>query len=144
MFEPYDMQRWERESVEKLAAEMVQQMKERTGQFDDAEESSNPAEENLSLEETHSPTNHTAHAIPNQKSALSTIRSMFMKSETRDAPAPSIMNTEAPSVTTTTLITHPTPTSLPSPRRPLEYDLNPYGFDLVIDFHWSDERKSSV
>lgn len=143
MFESYDMQRWERESVEKLAADLVKQMKERTGQPDDDEELSSTAQENLSFEETHSPTNHTAHVIPNQKSTFSVIRSMFSKSEARDSP--SITNTDDPPVTTTTtLITHSTQTSSPSPRRPLEYDLNPYGFDLVIDFHWSDERKSRV
>lgn len=142
MFEPYDMQRWERESVEKLAAEMVQQMKERTGQLVDEEELSGIAEENPSLEETHSPTNHTAHVIPNQKSAFSAIRSMFSKSEARDSP--SITTTGDPPVAATTLITHSAQTSPPSPRRPLEYDLNPYGFDLVIDFHWSNNRKSSV
>lgn len=141
IFEPFDTQRWERESVEKLAADLVQQMRERTGQPDDAEKLLSNAEENLTPEGTHSSTNHTAHVIPNHKSTFSAIRSMFSKSEVQDPS--SITNTGTPPVATATLISHSTQTSLPF-RRPLEYDLNPYGLDLVIDFHWSYDRKSRV
>jgi len=134
------MQRWERESVEKLAADMTQQMRESTGMLGEAANSSSVAEENASLEETHPPTNHSARDIPNHKSALATIRSMFSKPEARDSP--SISNAGDP--TTPTSITHATEASTPFPRRPLEFDLNPYGFDLVIDFHWSNDKKSSA
>lgn len=129
------MQKWERESVEKLAADMVQQMKDRTEKLTGAEELPNAEEETLSLEETHSSVNHTAHVIPTQKSTLSALRSMFGKTE---AQAPSVTDTE-PS-TTTALAPNSKPSSTPPPpppRRPLEYDLNPYGFDLILDFHWS-------
>ncbi|KIK47966.1 hypothetical protein CY34DRAFT_798825 [Suillus luteus UH-Slu-Lm8-n1] len=130
IFESYDMQKWERESVEKLAADMVQQMKDRTEKLTRAEELPNAEEETLSSEETHSSANHTT-----QKSTLSALRSMFGKTETQ---APSVTDTE-PS-TTTTLVPNSNLTSMPPPpppRRPLEYDLNPYGFDLILDFHWS-------
>ncbi|KAG1749604.1 uncharacterized protein EDB91DRAFT_1196721 [Suillus paluster] len=131
IFEPYDMQKWERESVEKLAADMVHQMKGRTEKLTEAEESPSTAGETLSPEETHSSANHTVNVITTQKSTLSAIRSMFAKSEARASP--SITDME-PVMTTTTLV--PSPTSSPSPRRPLECDLNPYGFDLILDFHW--------
>lgn len=124
------MQKWERESVEKLAADMVQQMKDRTEKLTRAEELPNAEEETLSPEETHSSANHTT-----QKSTLSALRSMFGKTETQ---APNVTDTE-PSPTTT-LVPNSKSTSRPAPpppRRPLEYDLNPYGFDLILDFHWS-------
>lgn len=133
------MQKWERESVEKLAADMVQQMKDRTEKLTSAEELPNAEEETSSPEEAHSSVNHTAHVIPTQKSTLSALRSMFGKTETQ---APSVTDTEPSTTTTTatTLVPNSKPTSTPPPsppRRPLEYDLNPYGFDLILDFHWS-------
>lgn len=131
------MQKWERESVEKLAADMVQQIKDRTEKLTGAEQLPNAEEETLLPEETYSSANHTAHVIPTQKSTLSALRSMFGKTE---AQASSITDTEPSTTTTTTLVPSfkPSPTSPPPPpRRPLEYDLNPYGFDLILDFHWS-------
>ncbi|KAG0696273.1 hypothetical protein DFH29DRAFT_951859 [Suillus ampliporus] len=142
IFEPYNMQKWEKESVEKLAADMVKQMEERTGKVTGAEELPSTAEETPSPEETHSSANHTVHVIPTQKSTLSTIRSIFGKSEARASP--SVTDMEPVMATTmATFVSHPkpSPTSLPSPRRPLEYDLNPYGFDLILDFHWSYGRQ---
>lgn len=134
------MQKWEKESVEKLAADMVQQMKDRTEKLTGAEELPNADEETLSPEETHSSANHSVHVIPSQKSTLSALRSMFGKTEAQATT--SITDTEPPTAatTTTTLVSNsePSPTSPPPPlRRPLEYDLNPYGFDLILDFHWS-------
>ncbi|KAG2370299.1 hypothetical protein BDR07DRAFT_1322214 [Suillus spraguei] len=121
IFESYDMQKWEKESVEKLAADMVQQMKNH---------------ETLSPEETHSSANHTVHVIPTQKSTLSALRSIFGKTEAQASP--SIADAEPSMTTITTSVSKPSPTSFPPPhRRPLEYDLNPYGFDIVLDFHWS-------
>ncbi|KAG1889296.1 hypothetical protein F4604DRAFT_1711563 [Suillus subluteus] len=135
IFESYDMQKWERESVEKLAADMVQQMKDRTDKLAGAEELPNAEEETLSPEETHSSANHSVHVIPSQKSTLSALRSMFGRTEAQATA--SITDTE-PSTTTTTN-SKPSPTTSPPPplRRPLEFDLNPYGFDLILDFHWS-------
>ncbi|KAG1758006.1 hypothetical protein EDB19DRAFT_1660222 [Suillus lakei] len=135
IFESYDMQKWERESVEKLAADMVQQMKDRAEKLTGEEELPNAEEETLSPEETHSSANHTAHVIPTQKSTLSTLRSMFGKTEARASPSV----TDAEPVTTMALAPHskPSPSLPPPPHRPFEYDLNPYGFDLILDFHWS-------
>jgi hypothetical protein len=132
------MQKWERESVEKLAADMVQQMKDRMEKLTGTEELPNAEEETLSLEEMHSSVNHIVHVIPTQKSTLSALRSMFGKTEVEASP--NITDTErSMSTTTTTTNFKPSPTSPPPPplRRPLEYDLNPYGFDLILDLHWS-------
>lgn len=129
------MQKWEKESVEKLAADMVQQMKNRTENLT-TEELPNAEEETLSPEETHSSANHTVHVIPTQKSTLSTLRSMFGKTEAQTSPY--ITDAEPSMTTITTSVSKSSPTSSPPPlRRPLEYDLNPYGFDIVLDFHWS-------
>ncbi|KAG1777349.1 hypothetical protein EV702DRAFT_1102688 [Suillus placidus] len=144
IFESYDIQKWERESVERLAADVVQQTKDRTEKLTGVEELSNAEEETLSPEETRSLANHTAHVIPTQKSTLSALRSMFGKTEAQVSP--SITDMEPSTTTTTTLasILGPSPTSLPPPpRRPLEYDLNPYGFDLILDFHWSRGRQEN-
>ncbi|KAG2129792.1 hypothetical protein DEU56DRAFT_915054 [Suillus clintonianus] len=141
IFEAYDTQKWERESVEKLAADMVQQMKDLTEKPTGAEELPSTEEETLLPEETDFLANHTAHVIPTQKSTLSALRSMFGKTETRGSP--SATDAEPATTTTATLVPPPKPSPTsesPSPRRPLrplEYDLNPYGFDLILDFHWS-------
>ncbi|KAG1908535.1 uncharacterized protein F5891DRAFT_993555 [Suillus fuscotomentosus] len=143
VFESYDMQKWERESVERLAADMVQQMKDRAEKLTAEEELPNAEEETSSPEETHlSAIHHTVHVISTQKSTLSALRSMFGQTEAQASPSIADMEPSTTTIPTptTTSVSSSKPSLMSSPlppRRPLEYDLNPYGFDLILDFHWS-------
>ncbi|KIM52343.1 hypothetical protein SCLCIDRAFT_565733 [Scleroderma citrinum Foug A] len=121
VFEPYDVQKWERDSVERAVADLEKRHKERTAGVSDE-------------------TVHTATQVDGEES-FSLFRSLFngrgssalLSTETSGALDP-------PDTPASSQLALPTPQpALPevAPVLPGQLDMRPYGFNAVLDFRWS-------
>lgn len=150
-FEPYDMSRWEMDSVVRLKEELeVQQLlKKRIEEF----EKGIGSEDGLATDAARNSTNPSSSLV-NKTSTVarwtSLLNTMFPflhrpePSATIETPvnsAPSVpipTETSTPSVAPSISLAQATPTHLPLLRR--EYDLRSYGFEMVVDFGWSRKK----
>lgn len=142
LFEPFDTKQWEVGSVERLVAELEKEQKADV-------ENSNRERENGELSTAVTPAvlagqtaapasasraveGSSSSAPSGRKGAFSTLSSVFWRS---------------PISNTSDVLEHPEvppiSSALEDERRAVsgEIDLQPYGFDLVLDFKWS--RRSS-
>lgn len=125
LFEPFNLTRWELLSVERLRDHLV-----RKAARNDMGEEGQPGtttSKNYTTEEPAAPT----PAPPVSKSAISTLRSTFWRAQSEEAPNVSeIQHIHLP----------PSPPAPVSEDRHIaygEFDLEPYGFDLILDFRWT-------
>ncbi|KAI0005343.1 hypothetical protein BJV74DRAFT_216491 [Russula compacta] len=140
LFEPFDIARWERTSVEQLKEEMerdaacVEQLSSSAGesgslnQLDDCRQASNGTgslvESQLSASRILS---HTSSLSTSPES--SSTKNPVGQTSTSQVPAQPLLPNGPPVVPSV---------DLPLYRR--KYDLRPYGFSMILDFGWSREE----
>ncbi|KAF8557397.1 hypothetical protein OG21DRAFT_1482271 [Imleria badia] len=139
-FEPYDVQKWERDSIQKAVAHIERQWKQSLEP--DSVPSANatiPAEP-THLELQRPSTTPNVSRIRNE--TLSSIfRSLFSirskKSEPHPLSTPTVDTTTPPPETPT----EPSAVEPSIPAEPLlapgQLDMRPFGFELIFDFRWS-------
>ncbi|KAF9229753.1 hypothetical protein BS17DRAFT_744204 [Gyrodon lividus] len=144
VFEPYDVQKWEKDSVERAVAEIEMELKQRSEAENDTK--LNATTPKLVEEpKTPIPLESQQHNISLQdsnigKESFSFFRSLFNRSSTRAEPSP----------TTSASTIAPTPSEIPekpstvdfllpveTPLLPGQLDMRPFGVDLILDFRWS-------
>jgi hypothetical protein len=126
LFEPFNLTRWELLSVERLRDHLVR--KAARNSVGKEGQPGTTTSKNNTTEELAAPT----PAPPVSKGAISTLRSTFWRAQSDEPPnASEVQHTSLP------------PSPPPSPAsegRPIaygEFDLEPYGFDLILDFRWT-------
>ncbi|EPQ60995.1 hypothetical protein GLOTRDRAFT_135572 [Gloeophyllum trabeum ATCC 11539] len=158
MFKPFNVTEWERVSILKVQLEMVKEEKERLEKTLTSRNTSDALDSSSGHADLHSSStdatkqNDAAGSDSGSPSPFGTrLRDMFSasiwrRSTSADAssplgvplPAGEAASEEAPSTTDTTSAPPELPTlrpSLPWLRR--EYDLRPYGFDVIFDLGWT-------
>ncbi|KAN0100984.1 hypothetical protein V8E55_000968 [Tylopilus felleus] len=140
LFEPYDVQKWERDSVQRAVAHIEGQWKQSLEPDGDVSANATVAAEPSRLE--HEPTSATPNVLSTRNETLSSIlRSFFSIRSNKSEPesSPPSTNTTAPPETPTKppavehSITIPAEPSLV----PGQLDMRPFGFELILDFRWS-------
>ena len=158
-FEPFDLAKWEMESVVKLRDELHFQ-RQLLAQIEEdileKDETSSGGEEPQA--HVNGTSNTGAPSAPNAPtyatkwpSVIGSVWSLFHPSSrlpSASVPQPTSHEATSSSTPATTptdtgpisssVVPGVAPTSLPLFRR--EYDLRPYGFDMVVDFGWSRKR----
>lgn len=134
LFEPFNVTRWEFASVIRLKKELEREkrlVKAATEAAAVAEAHAKSGNTNISAPTPGPPRRPAASSIPG-KGALDSLRSVFWRASPKLADKPDEPETFA---------------AIPEPKEarrvsaPGELDLEPYGFDLVLDFRWT--RQSS-
>jgi hypothetical protein len=136
LFEPFNVTRWELASVRRFAKELVrdrERAKEKEREREVGKEEAEARRDNISLAfaATTPPGTKSNADTPlekEQKGTFEAFRSAFWR-----APSSTATLSNSPSPL-------PSETDLPAQRRPVasgEIDLEPYGFDLVLDFRWT-------
>ncbi|KIK97888.1 hypothetical protein PAXRUDRAFT_135380, partial [Paxillus rubicundulus Ve08.2h10] len=145
-FEPYDIQKWERDSVERAVVEIESEWKQRFEAEGDAKLNATtpkPVEEPTTSNTLGSQQYDTSQQAPNTtRGALSIFRSIFSRALIRAETSP----------TSSAAITPPTPPEIPAkpstvePPSPVktslspgQVDMRPFGVDLILDYRWSRE-----
>ncbi|KAI0271684.1 hypothetical protein BC834DRAFT_860811 [Gloeopeniophorella convolvens] len=131
MFEPFDIARWERSSVEQLKEDMkrAERLASRGTERGDEQvdgESASPATNDTGSASWSQPTksDFTSQTLTAPSTTLPT---------SAKQPAEQVSATQAPANSSG-------PPFVPSENMPLlrrKYDLRPYGFSMVLDFGWS-------
>lgn len=139
LFEPYDVQKWERDSIQRAVAHIEKQWKQSL-------ESDSDLSANATV--TAEPTQHelqrtsTTPKVPStrNKTFSSILRSFFNIRSNKSEPYP----ISTPIADTITLPETPTEPSAVAPSIPAEpllapgqFDMRPFGFELIFDFRWS-------
>lgn len=153
-FEPFDMTRWEVESVVRLKEELQTQHRQEQAKIEEAEQGQQESEAERDVQTP--PDNVKGNAVGASLSAAAKVSSMIDQlfsflhvtevppavgtPVSADAPSEAIAPTPAESSEPI-----PSPTTLPVPSTPLplirrEYDLRPYGFEMVVDFGWTRQK----
>lgn len=143
VFEPYDVQKWERDSVERAVAEIENQLKARLASPPDETESASTldsGEGSVSGSQVSPGQRHTVLL----KESLSILRSWFTKRRPNGVTPVSILDTSR-SLDTTSEAPAERPPAVQASRPglhdkalfPGQLDLRPHGFDVVFDFRWS-------
>ncbi len=140
LFEPFDIARWERTSIEQLKEEIerdaasAEQLSSAVGESDLSNEGDrNPSAANGTgsiVESQHSisePPSHTS--VLSTSPQPSSVNAPAEKSSTHQIPA------EPPLYNGPPIVAH---VDLPLFRR--KYDLRPYGFAMILDFGWTREE----
>jgi hypothetical protein len=139
LFEPFDIARWERKSVEQLKEE-VERDAERVVQLLSSEGQMGSLDE---LDSNPSVINGTGSIVESQLSVshLSSHTSILSTSPEPSSTPASGKQSSAPQIPAVPLPFNGPPVvasvNLPLLRR--KYDLRPYGFSMVLDFGWSRE-----
>lgn len=139
VFEPYDVQKWERDSIERAVAEMEKQHRERIAvMLDETQHNRTMIDSDGGSPYSREPSHDTATA----KESFSILRSLFSRRGSNDPlPTPT-----SPSLDSTGTPTQPESSASTSPQTespsdilllPAQLDLRPYGFDVIVDFRWS-------
>ncbi|KAH0838668.1 hypothetical protein J3R83DRAFT_6995 [Lanmaoa asiatica] len=137
LFEPYDVQKWERDSIQRAVAQIEKRWKQSLESDSDTIANATATAEPSHFELQQTSTAPTTSSIRNE--TLSTIfRSLFSRRSNKPEPSPTSTPTDA-----TTPETHTKPSTVePSiPSFPLlapgQLDMRRFGFDLIFDFRWS-------
>ncbi|KAH7916495.1 hypothetical protein BJ138DRAFT_1121870 [Hygrophoropsis aurantiaca] len=151
MFEPFDVRTWEEASVQRLKMEIEKQIQRHDQLDSDQDRNGNLADladENPSADSQDPPKEAslpTDTATPDTRSPFSVLRSLFRQNEPNvdstdlSQPPPTTPLSEQPTSTKTSDSQSeftPEPASERS-LAPGEFDLRPYGFDLIFDLRWS-------
>ncbi|KAI6010175.1 hypothetical protein EDC04DRAFT_2770200 [Pisolithus marmoratus] len=138
VFEPYDVQKWERDSVERAVAQIENQLKSLQNETENASTLNSGAAGSMPHLQA-SPEQH--HTVPR---SLSVLRSLFGRPRSNAVtPVSASDPTQTLETTPEAPVGRPPPiqASQPSfrdkPRFPGQLDLRPHGFDVVLDFRWS-------
>ncbi|KIJ68809.1 hypothetical protein HYDPIDRAFT_81865, partial [Hydnomerulius pinastri MD-312] len=140
VFEPYSVQKWERDSVERAVAEMEKNLKQQSeGEIETTLNATTTEEEpkpSVSAEMKQNDDSQQGSDIV--KETFSIIRSLLRRRSSRADPslasaAPAPMPTASP---TKTMEIEPPP-SVETPLLPGQLDMRPLGFDLILDIRWS-------
>jgi len=135
LFEPFNVSTWEYASVQRLKKDLVlgkQRAAERERQRAAKEGEAESETNDTGFAEPTPPPSPRTIIVTSKKekgNTFETLRSVFWR-----APSTAQKQPNTPS----SLI--PTETPLDEERRPItswEFDLEPYGFDLVLDFRWT-------
>ncbi|EGO02825.1 hypothetical protein SERLA73DRAFT_176227 [Serpula lacrymans var. lacrymans S7.3] len=138
MFEPYDMEKWERASVERMKADVERAI------MVNYEDGSPKVERELqgNIDATADGNGVQQEHIPQGKPSFFILRSIFGRNKSLEvaqvqSSLPISELSPAPSDTTTPAAPTLHVSLEDKPIEPGEYDLRPYGFDLVFDLRWS-------
>ncbi|KAF8845495.1 hypothetical protein BDN67DRAFT_977521 [Paxillus ammoniavirescens] len=144
VFEPYDVQKWERDSVERAVVEIESEWKKRS----EAEGDAGLNATTLQLVEEPKTTNpiggqqyDTSQQAPSAtRGALSIFRSIFGRPLTRAETSPtsssSIIPSTPPEIPATPSTVEP-PLPVETSLSPGQVDMRPFGVDLILDYRWS-------
>lgn len=133
LFEPFDIARWERTSIEQLKEEIerdaasAERLSSGVGGSNEGDRNTsatNGTETQLSISE---PSSHTS--ILSTSPQPSSVNTPAEKSSTHQIPTEPQLSNGPP------VVTH---VDLPLFRR--KYDLRPYGFSMILDFGWTREE----
>lgn len=134
LFEPFDIARWERTSIEQLKeglerdAASAEQLSSAIGESNEGDRATNGTgsivEPQLSISE---PPSHTS--VLSTSPQPSSVNTPAEKSSTHQIPAEPPLSNGPPVVPNV---------DLPLFRR--KYDLRPYGFSMILDFGWTREE----
>ena len=141
LFEPYDVQRWERDSIQRAVAQIERQWKQSLEPESDTSTNATATADPSHLELEPQPTSATSNVSRIRNVTLSSIfRSLFGGRSNKYKSSP--MST--PPTDTTTPPQTPTKPSVIEPSIPAEpslapgqLDMRPFGFELIFDFRWS-------
>lgn len=139
LFEPYDVQKWERDSIQKAVAHIERQWKQ---SFEPSSDTS--ANATATAELSHPEPQRTSTTLNVSRTRNETIssilRSLFIgrskKSEPSSASAPLTDTTTPPETPTEPPIVEPSIPAQPL-LAPGQVDMRPFGFELIFDFRWS-------
>lgn len=131
LFEPYDVQKWEMDSIQNAVAQIEKQWKQSLEQ------------DNANATATAEPSPTQVEQTPNVSSVrnetlLSILRSLFSRhsnaSETPQSPTPIADSAPPPPVKPSAV----QPSIPPEPSlAPGQLDMRPLGFELIVDLRWS-------
>ncbi|KAG8220171.1 hypothetical protein J3R82DRAFT_1204 [Butyriboletus roseoflavus] len=138
LFEPYDVQKWERDSIQKAITQIEKQRKQFLEPDSDISANVTTTTEPSQLEFKQTSITPTVLGIRNE--TLSSIfRSLFSRRSYKLGPSPTSTPTDA---TTLPEVLPKSSAVEPSiPAEPLlvpgQLDMRPFGFELIFDFRWS-------
>ncbi|KAH7883974.1 hypothetical protein F5I97DRAFT_1930186 [Phlebopus sp. FC_14] len=156
VFEPYDVQRWERDSVERAVAEMERQWKarfERDAEVDVGAKTNGtvvevdlgtPTPSTLDEQQDRGPVAQPDSGVG--KETLSILRSLFSKRYPKDEPLPTSSSSvfgpsdacpSSPAPHVETEPSHVPTLPVQSSLSPWQVDMRSLGFDVILDFRWS-------
>jgi len=123
LFEPFDIARWERASIEQLKEEIERDAAstEQPSSGDGKPDSMNEGDRNPPATESQQPSHTSASSTSSQPSSVN--------SPAEQIPAKLPLSNGPPAVSSV---------KLPLFRR--KYDLRPYGFSMILDFGWRREE----
>lgn len=135
LFEPYDVQKWERDSIQKAVAHIERQWKQSLEPDSDIS-----ANATATAEPSHLEPQRTSTSKVSSIRLSSIFRSLFSgrsnKSKSSQMSTPPTDTTTPPETPT-----EPSVIEYSMPAEPLlapgQLDMRPFGFDLVFDFRWS-------
>ncbi|KAI6136991.1 hypothetical protein F5141DRAFT_1077971 [Pisolithus sp. B1] len=143
VFEPYDVQKWERDSVERAVAEIENQLKARLASPPDETEFASTLDSGAGSVSRSQVSPGELHTVL-WKESLSIFRNLFTRRRSNGVIPVSTPDTPRTLDTTSKAPAEPPPAvqaSRPGLRDealfPGQLDLRPYGFDVVLDFRWS-------
>ncbi|KIO07431.1 hypothetical protein M404DRAFT_409811 [Pisolithus tinctorius Marx 270] len=140
VFEPYDVQKWERDSVERAVAEIENQLKTRLENRSDETKYASTLDSGEAGSMSHSQKSPEQRTVP-LKESLFILRSLFGRGRSNDVTSMSTSNSPQTSQTTSEDPAErlpPVEASAPdNPLFPGQLDLRPHGFDVILDFRWS-------
>lgn len=139
IFDPVDLVKWERDSVERTVRRMgkknqrpdVEAVEEQENGVADSQSQEHSPEESSAQHDRRTRLRHLLHRLRDIVGLFPPRTAAPTRLETTASPSQS--SAQAPSSSESEPPTTP-PTPLPLLRR--EYNLHPYGFDMVLDFGW--------
>ncbi|KAI6032103.1 hypothetical protein BKA83DRAFT_4210048 [Pisolithus microcarpus] len=144
VFEPYDVQKWERDSVQRAVAEIESQLKARLASPPDETESASTLDGGEAGSVSRSQLSLGQRQIVLFKESLSILRRLFSRRRSNGVTPVSTLDTSRTSDTASEAPVERPPTVQASRSGlrdkalfPGQLDLRPLGFDLVLDFRWS-------
>ncbi|KAI6133411.1 hypothetical protein EDD16DRAFT_22476 [Pisolithus croceorrhizus] len=143
VFEPYDVQKWERDSVERAVAEMENQLKARLASLPDEAGSASTLDSGAGSVSPSQVSPGQRHTVL-LKESLSFLRNLFTRRPSNGVTPASSLDTSRTLGTTSEAPVERPPAvqasrlgSRDTTLFPGQLDLRPHGFDVVLDFRWS-------
>ena len=141
LFEPYDVQKWERDSIQRAVAQIEKKWTQSLEPDNDISANATTTTEPSPLEFQQTSVTPTVLGIRNE-TLFSIIRSLFSKRSNKTEPSPISTPTDKTTPPAVPTESSPVEPSIPAELllAPGQLDMRPFGFELIFDFRWS--RKS--
>jgi len=130
LFEPYDVQKWEMDSIQRAVAQIEKQWKQSLEQ--------NNANATATVEPSPTPVEQTPNVLNvRNETLISIVRSFFSRysNTSRSSPSPTPLTDSAPPPPVKPSAVQSSIPAEPS-LAPGQLDMRPLGFELIVDLRW--------